>query len=119
MIHLRIALTGMLAAIVISTPSNHNRQDGQQIIFRSDLKQGHASRNVTGHCDITFVDQPEKVSTDRSIVEPRSIPLSVGNRTLYINMGTDEGDPTGPQPVSLDAKQQSAGWFYTVGGESN
>lgn len=37
---LPIALVGVLAAAVTSTPLNHKRQDGQQVIFRSDLKQG-------------------------------------------------------------------------------
>ena len=37
---LPIALAGMLAIAVTSTPLNHKRQDGQQVIFRSDLKQG-------------------------------------------------------------------------------
>lgn len=127
---LKIGLTGMLAAIVASTPVSQKRQDGQQVIFRSDLKQGqgqspefknvllsHAKTNVSGHFDITFVDQAEKANADRGIVESRGIPLGVGNLTLYINMGTDKGDPTGPQPVTLGTTQQSAGWFYTVGGE--
>ena len=34
-----------------------------------------------------------------------------------MNMGIDKKDPTGPQPVTLGTKQQSAGWFYTVAGE--
>ena len=37
---LPIALAGMLATAATSTPFNHKRQDGQQVIFRSDLKQG-------------------------------------------------------------------------------
>lgn len=77
----------------------------------------HAKTNVTGHFDITFVDQAEKANADRGVVESRGIPLGVGNLTLYINMGTDKGDPIGPQPVTLGTTQQSAGWFYTVGGE--
>lgn len=127
---LSIALAGILAATVSSTPFNHKRQDGQQVIFRSDLKQGdgqspefknvllsHTKTNVTGQYDITFVDQAEKANADRGIVESRGIPLSVGNVTLYINMGTDKANPTGPQPVTLGTTQQSAGWFYTVDGE--
>lgn len=145
---LSIALAGILAATVSSTPFNHKRQDGQQVIFRSDLKQGdgqspefknvlrecilvsvvhpklanaeavsHTKANVTGQYDITFVDQAEKANADRGIVESRGIPLSVGNVTLYINMGTDKANPTGPQPVTLGTTQQSAGWFYTVDGE--
>ena len=34
-----------------------------------------------------------------------------------MNMGTDKRNPTGKQPVTLGPKQQSAGWFYAVGGE--
>ncbi len=34
-----------------------------------------------------------------------------------MNMGVDKKNPTGPQPVTLGTKQQSAGWFYTVAGE--
>ena len=38
---LPLALAGMLAAAVTSTPFHPKRQeDGQQVIFRSDLKQG-------------------------------------------------------------------------------
>ena len=37
---LPIAVAGLLATVVSSTPFNHKRQDGQQVIFRSDLKQG-------------------------------------------------------------------------------
>ena len=38
---LSIALAALLAATATSTPFNHKRQDdGQQVIFRSDLKQG-------------------------------------------------------------------------------
>ena len=38
---LPIAFTSMLAAAVTSTPFKiQTRQDGQQVIFRSDLKQG-------------------------------------------------------------------------------
>ena len=41
MIHiLPIALAGILATAATSTPFNHKRQEGQQVIFRSDLKQG-------------------------------------------------------------------------------
>ena len=41
MIHiLPIALITMLATAVTSTPFAHKRQEGQQVIFRSDLKQG-------------------------------------------------------------------------------
>ena len=36
----QIALVGILATAVTSTPFNHKRQDGQQVIFRTDLKQG-------------------------------------------------------------------------------
>ncbi|KAL9135967.1 MAG: hypothetical protein Q9175_002830 [Cornicularia normoerica] len=127
---LLIALVGVLAAAVTSTPLNHKRQDGQQVIFRSDLKQGegqspefknvllsHVKTNVTGQYDITFVDQAEKANADRGIVESHGIPLGVGNLTLYINMGIDKGNPAGPQPVTLGTTQQSAGWFYIVGGE--
>ena len=78
----------------------------------------HAPTNVTGKYDITFVDQAEKANADRALVESRGIPLGIGaNLTLYVNMGTDPKDPTGPQPVTLGARQQSKGWFYTVGGE--
>ena len=37
---LPITLFAVLAATVSSTPLNHRRQDGQQVIFRTDLKQG-------------------------------------------------------------------------------
>ena len=37
---LPIMLASMLAAAVSSTPVHHKRQDGQQVTFRSDLKQG-------------------------------------------------------------------------------
>ena len=37
---LPFALASMLAATVSSTPFAQKRQDGQQVIFRSDLKQG-------------------------------------------------------------------------------
>ena len=36
----QMALVGMLATAVTSTPIKHKRQDGQQVIFRTDLKQG-------------------------------------------------------------------------------
>lgn len=77
----------------------------------------HVKTNVTGQYDITFVDQAEKANADRGIVESRGIPLGVGNLTLYINMGMDKKNPAGPQPVTLGTTQQSAGWFYIVGGE--
>lgn len=77
----------------------------------------HTKTNVTGQYDITFVDQAEKANADRGIVESKGIPLGLGNLTLYINMATDKANPTGPQPVTLGTTQQSAGWFYTVGGE--
>ena len=146
-----IALVGMLATAVTSTPFSYKRQDGQQVIFRSDLKQGegqspefknvfrkskeipsvvqiltmliqhtvsHAKTNTTGKYDITFVDQAEKANADRAVVESRGMPIGIdANTTLYINMGTDKKNPTGPQPVTLGTKQQSAGWFYTAGTE--
>ena len=34
-----------------------------------------------------------------------------------MNMGVDKANPSGPQPITLDTKQQSAGWFYTASGE--
>ena len=77
----------------------------------------HTKTNVTGQYNITFVDQAEKANADKGIVESHGIPLGIGNLTLYMNMGTDKANPTGPQPVTLGTTQKSAGWFYTVGGE--
>lgn len=37
---LTIALAAMLAATVASMSNTYQRQSGQQVIFRSDLKQG-------------------------------------------------------------------------------
>ena len=79
----------------------------------------HAKTNsTTDEYDITFVDEAEKANADRAVVASHGIPLGIGqNLTLYINMGTDATNPTGPQPVTLGTTQRSAGWFYTVGGE--
>ena len=56
-------------------------------------------------------------NADHATIESRGIPLGLGNLTLYMNMGQDKANPHGPQPVTLGTKQQSAGWFYAVGGE--
>ena len=78
----------------------------------------HTETNTTGQYAITFVDAAEKANADYATVESRGIPLGFSiNTTLYMNMGTDKKNPEGPQPVTLGTKQQSAGWFYTVGGE--
>ena len=37
---LTITLAAIFVATVASTPVNQKRQNGQQVIFRSDLKQG-------------------------------------------------------------------------------
>ena len=78
----------------------------------------HAQTNITGQYDITFVDQAEKANADHAVVESHGIPVGIGsNLTLYMNMGVNAADPSGKQPVTLGTKQQSKGWFYTVGGE--
>ena len=56
-------------------------------------------------------------NADHATIESRGIPVGLGNLTLYMNMGQDKANPHGPQPVTLGTKQQSAGWFYAVGGE--
>ena len=69
---LPIALVSMLATAVTSTPLNHNRQDGQQVIFRSDLKQGEGQspefKNVFRKpIDMTFTTKSSSTDPTNSI----------------------------------------------------
>ncbi|KAI4226871.1 MAG: hypothetical protein L6R36_002858 [Xanthoria steineri] len=124
-----MTLLAMLAAAVVSSPTNLKRQTPTDIVvFRSDLREGEGQsprfknlllsiKTTANSSEITFVNMNEKDQAAGGRIESKGITLTTNTTgtivTKVLDIGQSAGNPSAPQPVVLVDEPNDLGFFYT------
>ena len=77
-----------------------------------------ASSSAPAGFEITFVDIAEKDKAAQGVVKSQAMPIKVlDGSTRFFTPGVDASNPSGPQPVTLEAEQQNFGQLFQLGNE--
>ncbi|CAL8583241.1 hypothetical protein XPA_008872 [Xanthoria parietina] len=124
-----MTLLAMLAAAVVSSPTNLKRQTPTDIVvFRTDLREGEGqsprfknlllSMQTTGNSsEITFVNMNEKDQAAGARIDSKGITLTTNTTgtivTKVLDIGQSSGSQSAPQPLVLVDAPNDLGFFYT------